>query len=174
MNLRRLFSALLLVATAGHAGETHRIALRAAHLLDVRRGTTIDDAVVVVEGNKIVSVGHAVPPGAEVVDLGAVTLLPGLFDMHTHLSVGGSVRLKGVNPMMAGPIDNALQGVENARATLMAGFTSVRECGANDFIDVSLKNAIERGAIVGPRITPSGNQISMTGGHGDNVGFPEG
>ncbi|MCU1244135.1 MAG: imidazolonepropionase [Acidobacteria bacterium] len=168
-----------LTATAQSAPRTsppvpHPTAVRAAHLLDVKSGLTIDRAVVVIEGERIISVGHDVPAGAELIDLGEVTLLPGLFDMHTHLSVGSSVKLKAMGSFFATPADNTIQAVENARATLMAGFTSVRECGANDFIDVALSKASARGAIAAPRITPSGYQISMTGGHGDNVGFPEG
>lgn len=171
--------ALLCLAVAASTGNTlaaaaPKVAVRAAHLLDVRRGIIVDDAVVVIDGNRITEVGHAVPPGATVIDLGGATLLPGLIDTHTHLSVGGSVRGRGPNALMASPEDVTIQAVENARATLMAGFTSVRECGANDFIDVSLRKAIDRGVIIGPRITPSGYQISMTGGHGDVVGFPEG
>jgi len=166
-----LLSALAVTATAD---EPHRLAIRAAHLLDVKAGVTIDNPVILIEGDRIVSVTHDVPAGAELVDLGAATLLPGLFDMHTHLSVGGSVKFRGPGAFFATPEDNTIQAAENARATLMAGFTSVRECGANDFIDVALSKASARGVIAAPRITPSGYQISMTGGHGDNVGFPEG
>jgi imidazolonepropionase-like amidohydrolase len=164
---------LVVSAVSAAAAEGARIAIRAAHLL-VRRGVTVDDAVVIIDGNRIVTVGHDAPEGVTVISLGPATLLPGLIDMHTHLSVGGSVRGRGPSAMTESPEDATIQAVENARATLMAGFTSVRECGANDFIDVSLQKAIARGSIVGPRITPSGYQISMTGGHGDNVGFPEG
>jgi imidazolonepropionase-like amidohydrolase len=161
----------LLLACAAAAAPT---AVRAAHLLDVRRGALIDNAVVVVDGDSIVSVGHDVPAGATLLDLGDVTLVPGLFDMHVHLDVGGTAGQRGPNPMSAGPVDNAIQASINARATLLAGFTTVRSCGSNDFIDVALKRAIERGAIIGPRITPAGYQISMTGGHGDNDGYAPG
>lgn len=167
----RTFVALFLLAATAQAEP---VALRAARLLDVRAGTIVENAVVVVDGNKIAEVRRDVPAGAKVVDLGDVTLLPGLFDMHVHLDVGRGEHGGRLDAMTAGPVDNTIQAVENARTTLMAGFTSVRSCGSNDFIDVALKNAVERGAIVGPRITPSGYQISMTGGHGDNVGFPEG
>jgi imidazolonepropionase-like amidohydrolase len=151
-----------------------RTAIRAARLLDVKRGTLISNPVVVVEGGRIHSVESSVPPGADVIDLGSVTLLPGLFDMHTHVTVGANVHLKGPDPMTASPEDTTIQGVQNARETLLAGFTSIRECGSNDFVDVALKLAIDRGAIIGPSITPSGYQISMTGGHGDITGFPPG
>jgi imidazolonepropionase-like amidohydrolase len=94
--------------------------------------------------------------------------------MHTHVTVGGNVHLRGPDAMTASPEDTSIQAVVNARETLLAGFTSIRECGSNDFVDVALKAAIDRGAVPGPRITPSGYQISMTGGHGDIVGFPPG
>ena len=165
--------AILLFALAAN-GDI--VALRAARMLDVERGTIIANPVVVIDGETVQSVGRSVPEGARVLDLGDVTLLPGLIDMHTHLSVGRS-NDPAVGPPRRfgnGPLDATLQAAVNARATLLAGFTSVRECGANDFIDVALKRAIERNAAVGPRITPSGYQISMTGGHGDNVGFAVG
>jgi len=165
---------LFLMACSSIAAEVKRTAIRAAHLIDVRKGITIDNPVVIIEGNRIVAIEREVPQDAELIDLGNTTLLPGLFDMHTHLSLGSNVHVKSPNGLFASPIDMALHAADNARVTLLAGFTSVRECGANDFIDVALKNAIERGTIIGPRITPSGYQISMTGGHGDNVGFPEG
>ena len=152
-------------------------AIRAKRLLDVRRGVMVENAVVIVEGETIREVARAVPAGAAVIDLGDVTLLPGLFDLHVHLDIGRSVDALpplGADYYEPGPIDRAFEATRNARATLMAGFTSVRSCGSNDFIDVALRRAIERGTVVGPRITPSGYQISMTGGHGDNVGFPEG
>jgi imidazolonepropionase-like amidohydrolase len=94
--------------------------------------------------------------------------------MHTHVTIGGTPKLRGPDPMTASPEDTTIQAVQNARETLLAGFTSIRECGSNDFVDVALKAAIDRGAIIGPRITPAGYQISMTGGHGDIVGFPPG
>lgn len=152
------------------------IALRAARMVDVERGVIVSNPVIVIDGATIQSIGGAVPEGARVLDLGDVTLLPGLFDMHTHLSIGRSNDDDILPPRRfgSGPPDAALQASVNARATLLAGFTTVRECGANDFIDVALKRAIERNAAIGPRITPSGYQISMTGGHGDNVGFAPG
>jgi len=175
---RTLFLTGCLLAAAlprvSRGADTPPIAIRAARLLDVRRGVFVANPVVVVKGDRIQSVGTDVPPGAETIDLGAATLVPGLFDMHTHLSVGGTVKMRGVSAMTATPADTTIQATVNARETLLAGFTSVRECGSNDFIDVALKNAIDRGAIAGPRITPAGYQISMTGGHGDVVGFPPG
>ncbi len=153
------------------------VVLRAARLLDVRDGRIVRDAAVVVEGNRIraagAAAGIAVPAGARVVELGDRTLLPGLFDMHVHLSVGGRNR-RPFEAIFDGPIDGALRAADNARTTLAAGFTTVRSAGDNDFIDVVLAKAIERGIATGPRITPAGYQISMTGGHGDEDGWPPG
>jgi imidazolonepropionase-like amidohydrolase len=165
-------AAILLFALAAN-GEV--VALRAARLLDVERGAIVNNPVIVIDGANIRAVAVSAPEGARVIDLGDVTLLPGPIDMHTHLSVGRN-NDPSIRPpsRFGGPIDATLQAAANARATLLAGFTSVRECGANDFIDVALKRAIERGAAIGPRITPSGYQISMTGGHGDNTGFAPG
>lgn len=170
---RFLFALLIAFALSARADV---IALRAARMVDVERGVIVRNPVIVIDGATIRAVAATVPEGTRVVDLGDVTVLPGLIDMHTHLSVGRSSD-PGVKPpgrIGNGPLDAALQASVNAKATLLAGFTSVRECGANDFIDVALQRAIERNAIIGPRITPSGYQISMTGGHGDNVGFAPG
>ena len=165
------FAALLLLAASLHAEP---IALKAARMLDVRNGAMIGNPVIVIDEGRVVAVESRVPAGAKVVDAGDVTLLPGLMDMHTHLSIGSAANMPRFRSMAAGPLDFAYEAAANARATLLAGFTSVRECGANDHIDSALKRAIERGVAVGPRITPSGYQISMTGGHGDNVGFAPG
>ncbi|HEX4495220.1 MAG TPA: amidohydrolase family protein [Thermoanaerobaculia bacterium] len=152
--------------------------LHAQRLLDVRSGRLIEDAVVVVADGHIRAAGArssvATPAGARWIELGDRTLLPGLFDMHVHLSIGGPHHHKFTETLFDGPVDAALNGSENARLTLMAGFTTVRSAGDNDFIDVALKKAIERGIAVGPRIVPAGYQISMTGGHGDNTGWPPG
>lgn len=163
----------------GAAAGGAPLVLRAERMLDVRGGSIVRDAVVVVDGERIVAAGPAdaveVPAGATVVELGDRTLVPGLIDAHTHLTAGTAGERLGLWERMAmGPIDVALQAAANARATLTAGFTTVREAGANDFIDVALARAVERGAAQGPRIVASGHQISPTGGHGDNVGFPAG
>ena len=170
---RAVLAASLFIALAARA-ET--IVLRAARMLDVERGTIVANPVIVIDGETIQSVGSAVPEGAKVVDLGDVTLLPGLIDMHVHIEFGNSTdpSVRPARRFGNGPIDAAFNGAVNAKATLLAGFTSVRSCGSNDFIDVALKKAIARGAVIGPRITPAGYQISMTGGHGDNTGFAPG
>ncbi len=176
---RDLALAALLWASGGllAAPAEAAVAVRGARLLDVRAGRLVPDALVVVEGDRILYAGpaasHALAPETPVLGLGDVTILPGLMDLHTHLTVG---RAEGHPPraFFPGPPDTTLQAAENARVTLLAGFTTVREAGAWYFIDVALDRAIGEGLAVGPRIVPSGYQISMTGGHGDDIGWPPG
>jgi imidazolonepropionase-like amidohydrolase len=171
-------AAVLAWALAPGALRAEVLALAADRLIEVRSGRVVRDAVVVVDGERIRAAGPratvAVPSGARVVELGNRTLLPGLFDMHVHLSSKSTRPKKFLQYFFDGPIDSALRAADNARATLAAGFTSVRSAGDNDFIDVALDKAIENGFAVGPRIVPAGYQISMTGGHGDDTGFPPG
>jgi len=151
------------------------LVVRSARMLDVENGRLVSPAVVVVEGEHIAAVGpDSVPEDAEVLDLGDLTLLPGLIDLHTHLTYD----LEGDWPNRAVKVtaaDRALRGVPNARRTLMAGFTTVRDlwCGWG-FADVSLMHAIEDGRIVGPRMLPSGHALSITGGHCEVTGFAPG
>ena len=170
--------AATLVATAA-PGRAAVVALHAARMLDVRAGKTVDDALVVVDGARIVYAGpaakHEPAPDAVRLELGDVTLLPGLMDLHTHLTVGtavGETRRRGGH--FPGPPDTTLRAAANARATLLAGFTTVREAGAWFFVDAALERAVAAGLAAGPRIVPSGYQISMTGGHGDDIGWPPG
>jgi imidazolonepropionase-like amidohydrolase len=178
-NAALLLGCLLLVATpAGAQVQTPSdtpVVLRAARLLDVRSGEVVSPGVVVVEGDRIRSVGEGnAPAGARVVDLGDMTLLPGLMDMHTHLNYdlgeGWETR-----PALETPELNALRGVPYARATLQAGFTTVRDLGASlGFADVALKRAIDAGWVEGPRMITSGHAISITGGHCEITGFAPG
>jgi imidazolonepropionase-like amidohydrolase len=174
-SLAPLLLALALAAPAALPAET--VVLHAARLLDVRTGRMVHPAAVVVEGDRIRAAGAAAeisaPAGSRILELGDRTLLPGLFDMHVHLSVGGR-NLQRFEGIYSGPIDNAYRAADNARTTLLAGFTTVRSAGDSDFIDVALGKAIERGIAEGPRIVPAGYQISMTGGHGDEDGWPPG
>jgi len=171
-----LLSVVALIVAGPVRGDD--IALHAQRLLEVRTGRMIEDAVVVVAGHHIRAAGAratvAVPAGARWIELGDRTLLPGLFDMHVHLSSGGPHQHRFTEDLFNGTVDSAFKAADNARSTLLAGFTTVRSAGDNDFIDVALKKAIEKGIAVGPRIVPAGYQISMTGGHGDNTGWPPG
>lgn len=153
--------------------------LRADRLLDVDSGEMLHDMAIVVVGETISWVGAASDLreewSKEMLDLGDVTLLPGLMDLHTHLTVGSRLpRSARRGFFVDGPIDIAYRAEDNARATLQAGFTTVREAGAVEFIDSGLKRAMERGFVSGPRIVPSGYQISITGGHGDELGWQPG
>jgi len=165
----------LLTALAGHEPGPP-IVVRAARMLDVRAGTYVEQPWIRVDGGWIVEVGSGageVPAGAELVDLGSLTLLPGLIDCHTHLAStleGDYVH----RPLHEAGADRALRGAKHARLTLLAGFTTVRDVGSMDFVDVALMRAVERGDIVGPWIVPSGHGIGITGGHADETGFRTG
>jgi imidazolonepropionase-like amidohydrolase len=150
--------------------------VRAARMVDVKAGKLLLKPQIVVRDRNILSVGSAgdaAPAGAEVLDLGDLTLLPGLIDCHTHLAY----TLEGdfVNrPVHENDVDAALRGVKHARITLLAGFTTVRDVGSSGFVDVALMRAVERGDIDGPWIFPAGHAIGITGGHADETGFRPG
>jgi imidazolonepropionase-like amidohydrolase len=168
-----LLATLLGTALVRHAPAQSPIAIRAARLLDVESGTLRTGQVVVVSGDRIVSVGTAVPTGATLIDLGDVTLLPGLIDAHTHLTgdLEGDWSHRDVTETAA---DAALRGARNASRTLRAGFTTVRDVGAPGFADVSLMHAIDGGLVEGPRMIPSGHALGITGGHCDVTGYAPG
>jgi len=143
-------------------------------MLDVKKGEILKDVFIVIEGQRISEVGGPeVSRGEEVIDLGEKTILPGLMDMHTHLSfdIDEGFLYRAVHE---GAADDALRAARNAKRTLLAGFTTVREAGCRNFIDVALMRAVERGMIDGPWIFPCGHGISITGGHGDEVGYAPG
>lgn len=165
-------AALLLVFTPGLAVAETR-AIRAARWLDVASGALHAPAIVVVDGEKIVALPAAVPPGVPVTDLGDVTLVPGLIDSHTHLTydIDPGFVLREVTDT---PADLALRGARNAKRTLRAGFTTVRDVGSGGFADVSLMKAIDQRFVEGPRIVPAGHAVGITGGHCDTTGFAPG
>jgi imidazolonepropionase-like amidohydrolase len=140
----------------------------------VGRGELIAPAVVAIANGRIVSLGASgLPAGARTIDLGDLTLLPGLIDAHTHLTfdISGDWVTRSVREL---PGDAALRGARNARLTLLAGFTTVRDVGAPGFADVSLMKAIDAGFIIGPRMIPSAHAIGITGGHCDDTGWAPG
>jgi imidazolonepropionase-like amidohydrolase len=153
------------------------IILRAARWADVEAGEVRSPAVIVIRGSRIAAVNPAeLPLGATEVDLGDVTLLPGLMDMELNLLIGGPENPDGLPNPMHGVVDDpvlrTLRATVNARTTLMAGFTTVRNLGlmvktGGYLLDVSLGKAIEQGWAIGPRIKPAGHAISPTGGHLD-------
>ncbi|HXT27863.1 MAG TPA: amidohydrolase family protein [Vicinamibacterales bacterium] len=144
------------------------VAIRAARLIDGRGGAPIAPAVVVIRGDRIEAAGAgvAVPAGARVIDMGNATLLPGLIDLHTHLTSTGvhwEDELLKTTPGQA-----ALHGAHNALVTLMAGFTTCRDMGPTwPYTDIDLRKAIDEGVVPGPRLMVAGNYVSATGGAGD-------
>ncbi len=146
------------------------IVLRAARMLDVQTRRIVSPAVVVIEKDRIKSVNPVIVPSGQLIDLGNVTLLPGLMDMHTHLSfdLEGNWLHRSITDTAG---DNALRGARNARTTLMAGFTTVRDVGSLDFVDVALMRAIDQDFVPGPRMFPAGHSIGITGGHCDTTGY---
>jgi imidazolonepropionase-like amidohydrolase len=166
--LRPIFLlSLLLPATPILAADDVTF-LVAGTLIDTLEGKSVADPVVEISGDRIVAVtsGGAIPDGAKVIDLGGATILPGLADMHTHLTYYDTDF--GIEMMALSNADYAIRGVVNARRALLAGFTAGRDLGAPGFSDVALKNAINEGNIPGPRLQVSGPSIGATGGHCDN------
>ena len=145
--------------------------LRAARLLDVERGEYLQPGEVLIEGDRIVEVApKSVPDDAVVVDLGELTLLPGLMDMELNLLMGGPNHESPLVAVQDDPVVKTLRGVANARRTLRSGFTTVRNLGlfvqtGGILLDVALMKAIDFGWIDGPRIVPAGHAIAPTGGH---------
>ena len=173
--------AALCAAPPGAAAQSARarpspIALKAKRLYDGRSGRLVADAVVVVQDGKITAVGSklAIPSGARVIDLGDATILPGFIDAHTHLS---SERSEDWNQDMVddfrrGVPEEAIRAATFARRTLDAGFTTVRNVGAGEFVDVGLRDAIAHGWAKGPRIIGAAHSLGARGGHCDETGFP--
>ncbi len=147
-----------------------RLVLKNASLLTLAAGIpeVVPAGAVVVKGKRIVSVGPSTGTtgyaDAEVVDLKGFTLMPGLIDCHVHLTMDPDP--DPLEKMKESPAMAVLRGFRNARRTLEAGFTTVRDMGARDFIDIDLRQAIEEGVVEGPRMLVSGKAIVMTGGHG--------
>ncbi len=156
------------------------VVLRAARLIDGTGSAPILNAVVIVTDEKITAVGTAsdvrVPAGARIIDLGDVTLLPGFIDAHTHI-IGRVLGDPEIETAAVRDFDSfgAILSVGNARDTLMAGFTTVRNVGASGrFDDMALRKAINEGWVAGPRIQAAGHSLGITGGHCDSNGYRPG
>src|SRR5258708_18622495 len=147
------------------------VVIRAGHLLDVKTGKTLTNQTILIQGDKIASVGSdtQVPAGAQVVDLSNATVLPGLIDAHTHITMTTNF---GYSRLAISVPREALNGARNARVTLDAGFTTIRNVGATGFTDVALRDAINAGDVPGPRMLVSGPALSITGGHCDDNLLP--
>ena len=151
-----------------------RTLVRAGHLLDVNTGKLLDDRTLIVVGDTIQSIAPSaqVPaqPGDTVVDLSGLTVLPGLIDVHTHLTF--NTNFDPYYTLTQTDAKEAISGVVNARATLLAGITSVRNVGADGYTDVDLRDAINSGQVIGPHMQVSGPLIGITGGHCDDDLLP--
>ena len=175
MNPTRILGLLLLALSPHLFAET--LVITADRMFDADSGRITGPATIVVEDGLIAAVNpDDVPEGAKVIALGDHTLLPGLIDMHTHLTGDYFSGDHWVTmPVYETAADWAVLGTKFARQTLEAGFTTVRDAGAlPGFPDVALMKAIDRGDVVGPDVFPSGHYISITGGHCDITGFAPG
>lgn len=176
MNLVRLSFALAAAFLTHPAFSENAIALKAARLFDGQSPALVQNGVVIVQGDKIVEAGSnlAIPEGAQVIDLGDATLSPGFMDAHTHLTLDYSgnfnaLRLRELDTNIS---EHAIKATLYARATVEAGFTTVRDLGSRfvgsrEFVDVALRNSINKGIIVGPRMLVATKGIGATGGHFD-------
>lgn len=144
--------------------------VRAAHMLDVKSGRTVDNPVIVITGDRITSTAGPVPADAIIINLPGATLVPGLIDAHTHL-IGKGTNF-GYQELAESVPAATLWGARNARVTLEAGFTTVRNVGAGGYADVALRDAINEGEVPGPRMLVSGPPLGITGGHCDDNLLP--
>ena len=160
----------LLAVAAALSAQTGAYVLKAARLWDGLSETLVQPGLVVVADGKIVSLGGAnAPPSATVIDLGNATLLPGFIDAHTHLTSDFNPDYSGAEllSLQRTVAERAIRVTANARVTLMAGFTTVRDLGSSNFIDVGLRNSINAGIVPGPRMLVSLHALGSTGGHCD-------
>ena len=162
------------VLSPAQQAQKTRTLVRAGHVLDVRTGKVADAETIVVAGDSVQSIGPTAKvqaqPGDTIVDLGSMTVLPGLIDVHTHLTM--NTDFDPYHELASTDAKEAINGVVNARATLLAGFTSVRNVGAGGYTDVDLRDAINSGQIEGPHMMVSGPALGITGGHCDENLLP--
>jgi imidazolonepropionase-like amidohydrolase len=156
-----------LAASAALTTAAAPMALQCGALVDVKSLSILQERTIVVDGQKIerVDSGYTAPAGATVVDLRGHTCMPGLIDLHVHLD-SNLTPASFTESFTLNPTDHAMRAVANAEVTLMAGFTSVRDLGSDKGVNVSLRNAIDRGTVKGPRVQAA-RFITSTGGHGD-------
>jgi imidazolonepropionase-like amidohydrolase len=176
----KLYRSTIVFALLGLAGSqvwgqqapsVKTVVIRAAHMLDVKTGKTLTGQTIVIQGDKIASVGAdaQVPAGATVIELPNATVLPGLIDAHTHITFAPNF---GYSRLAISVPREALTGARNAKITLEAGFTTIRNVGASGYADVALRDAVNAGDVPGPRMLVSGPALSITGGHCDNNLLP--
>ncbi|WP_324858652.1 amidohydrolase family protein [Dyella sp.] len=178
VRLSGLFCAMAVMASASAAGaETPRTVVHAGHLLDVDSGKMLADQAVTIEQGRVVSVNPwsaSAASGATVLDWTGFTVVPGLMDMHTHIADETETADAGA-PLKSSPARDAFIGAKNARDTLRAGFTTVRDVGVyRGFADVALRDAINEGYVPGPRMFVAGAYITVPGGGGEITGLAPG
>jgi imidazolonepropionase-like amidohydrolase len=168
-----LFLAAAVTGVLAQDQTARHVVVRAGRILDVKTGNVLTNQAIVIDGDKITSVGPAdakLPAGATVIDLPNATVLPGLIDAHTHITFKQGDT--GYQALGISVPREALTGARNARITLMAGFTTVRNVGASGYSDVALRDAINAGDVPGPRMLVSGPALGITGGHCDDNLLP--
>jgi imidazolonepropionase-like amidohydrolase len=175
MTVKTIILAVALAAIVTPAADAETIYLTAARLVDTQAGKVLADPAVVITDDRVVAVGTAgalpIPAGARRIDLAGETILPGLIDMHTHIT--SRADMGGYRALSVSLPASAISGVANAQRTLQAGFTTLRNVGAQGFADVALRDSINAGETVGPRLFVSGPPIGATGGHCDHNLLPE-
>src|ERR1041385_1244208 len=166
-------AALIAAGAQENPLATNVLAIKAGHLLDVAGGKVLEKQIVLVESDTIKRVGaegsFPVPEEAKIVDLGEQWVLPGLIDCHTHITM--EMGDYYADAFRKSPINFAVEAHVLARKTLEAGFTTCRDVGSGEFVDVALRDAIASGKVIGPRLFVAGHALSVTGGHGDLSGF---
>jgi imidazolonepropionase-like amidohydrolase len=167
---------ILLLSAAAAVAADQTIVLKAARMFDGKSKALVQNGVVIVHGDKIVDVGSnlPVPARARVIDLGDATLSPGFMDAHTHLTLdfSGNFNERRLKELDLNVSEQAIKATTYARATVEAGFTTVRDLGSRfvgsrEFVDVALRNSINKGVVVGPRMLVATKGIGATGGHFD-------